>query len=83
LISTNPVERNTLSALKNEEEPKKVKVVHQCQKCLSIYDPQFGDESAGVAPGIQFNELPSDYLCGVCEATRNSFTPISMEKLTA
>jgi rubredoxin len=83
LVLDNLLEKNSVGLLKHEEESKKGKIVYQCKKCLSIYDPQFGDESAGVAAGISFNELPSDYLCGVCEESRNSFIPIKMEKLTA
>jgi rubredoxin len=83
LTLDSPLEKDRDGLQKKEEESKKGKIVHQCKKCLSIYDPQFGDESAGVAPGIAFSELPSDYLCGVCEETRNSFVPVNMEKLTA
>ena len=83
LMRDSPLEKNNDGLQKNEEETKKGKIVYQCKKCLSVYDPQFGDEGAGVAAGISFNELPSDYLCGVCEESRNSFIPINMEKLTA
>jgi rubredoxin len=83
LIRENSLAKNIAGPLKNEEESKKGKIVYQCKKCLSVYDSQFGDESAGVAAGISFNELPFDYLCGVCEESRNSFVPVNMEKLTA
>jgi rubredoxin len=83
LGGVNPEEKSSVGIARTEDEAKNGKIVYQCKKCLSIYDPQFGDENAGVAPGVLFNELPSDYLCGVCEESRNSFIPVNMEKLTA
>jgi rubredoxin len=82
LTGVNPEEKSS-AAVRNDEELKSSKMVYQCKKCLSIYDPLFGDENAGVAPGILFHDLPSDYLCGVCEESRSSFIAVNMEKLTA
>ncbi len=45
----------------------------QCTHCLSIYDPTYGDELAAVLPGLDFNDLPQDYTCGLCGAPKQDF----------
>ena len=47
--------------------------VHQCTDCLTIYDPAYGDITQDIAPNIPFDELPSDYVCSLCESPKNSF----------
>ena len=47
------------------------KEVYQCTDCLTIYD-------AEVEEGIDFQELPAAYTCSVCEADKNSFSPIQL-----
>jgi rubredoxin len=45
----------------------------KCVVCGYIYDPAEGDPSGGIAPGIPFNDLPSDYICPVCGAGKEEF----------
>ena len=47
--------------------------VHQCQECLTIYDPVFGDLTQNIAPGTAFEALPENYTCSLCDATKDSF----------
>ncbi|MDP6922545.1 MAG: rubredoxin [Lutibacter sp.] len=52
------------------------KDVHQCEACLTVYDPAYGDTKNGVPTGMPFQELPVDYTCAVCEAPKSSFRPL-------
>lgn len=47
--------------------------VYQCTNCLTIYDKAVGDPQAGVAPGTEFENLPDDYVCHVCESEKRYF----------
>jgi rubredoxin len=44
-----------------------------CQICGYIYDPAKGDPDSGVAPGTSFQDLPEDWVCPVCGASRSDF----------
>ncbi len=45
-------------------------LVHQCPHCLTVYDPEFGDELGGIAPGMAFGDLPESYGCPTCDAPK-------------
>jgi rubredoxin len=36
---------------------------YMCGRCGYIYDPEFGDEINGSAPGTPFEALPEDWTC--------------------
>ena len=63
----------------NLENEKVILEVYQCQNCMTIYDPSVGDEAAGVSAGTFFEDLPSDYLCSVCDSSVDNFKPTEME----
>lgn len=44
-----------------------------CVICGFTYDPQEGDPSAGIPPGTPFEDLPDDYRCPVCNASKEYF----------
>jgi flavin reductase (DIM6/NTAB) family NADH-FMN oxidoreductase RutF/rubredoxin len=46
-----------------------------CGVCGHVYDPTFGDPGQGVAPGTLFENLPADWVCPVCGASRDEFSP--------
>jgi len=46
---------------------------YKCKICGYIYNPEDGDASAGIEPGIDFNDLPSDYSCPVCGAGKEEY----------
>lgn len=48
-------------------------VIYQCQRCLTRYDPSWGDLTQAVPAGVPFADLPAGYICSVCGAARNSF----------
>ncbi len=46
-----------------------------CDVCGYIYDPAKGDPDNGVPPGTPFEDLPGDWVCPVCGAGKESFSP--------
>ncbi len=46
-----------------------------CQVCGYVYDPALGDPDNGVKPGTAFADLPEDWVCPVCGADKDSFSP--------
>jgi flavin reductase (DIM6/NTAB) family NADH-FMN oxidoreductase RutF/rubredoxin len=46
-----------------------------CGVCGYIYDPADGDPDNGVAPGTAFEDLPEDWVCPVCGAEKDEFSP--------
>jgi len=60
-------------AVDNEikEEEKMDKYV--CKVCGYVYDPEKGDPDNGVQPGTKFEDLPDDWVCPVCGASKESF----------
>lgn len=44
-----------------------------CQPCGWVYDPAEGDPDGGIEPGVAFEDLPEDYVCPVCGATKDLF----------
>jgi rubredoxin len=45
----------------------------KCSVCGYIYDPEDGDPEGGIEPGIPFEELPDDWVCPVCGASKDQF----------
>ncbi len=43
---------------------------YQCPHCLTVYDPESGDDRAGVLPGVAFADLPGEYGCATCDAPK-------------
>ena len=46
---------------------------YKCTVCGFIYDPTLGDPDGGIAPGTPFEEIPNDWSCPVCGATKDDF----------
>jgi rubredoxin len=46
-----------------------------CDVCGYIYDPAEGDPDNGVAPGTAFADLPEDWVCPMCGAPKEDFSP--------
>jgi Fur family peroxide stress response transcriptional regulator len=45
----------------------------ECMVCGYVYDPTVGDPEHGVAPGTRFEDLPDDWVCPDCGATKDMF----------
>ncbi len=55
-----------------EEKVKKV-AKYRCTVCGYIYDSEKGDPDGGIAPGTPFEEIPDDWVCPVCGASKDQF----------
>lgn len=44
-----------------------------CGPCGWVYDPAEGDPDGGIEPGVAFEDLPEDWVCPVCGATKDQF----------
>ena len=49
----------------------------QCIVCGYIYDPEAGDPMSGIDPGTPFEDLPDDWVCPVCGASKDQFEKVS------
>lgn len=49
---------------------------YQCDVCGYIYDPDKGDPDRGYPAGTAFEDLPEDWTCPVCGASKGEFSPI-------
>jgi rubrerythrin len=47
-----------------------------CKKCSLIYDPKEGDPDGGIPAGTRFQDIPEDWICPICGATKNTFIPL-------
>jgi rubredoxin len=56
---------------KMEETMKK----YVCQVCGYVYDPALGDSDNGANPGTAFESLPEGWVCPVCGAEKDAFSP--------
>ena len=44
-----------------------------CDPCGFIYDPEEGDPDGGIDPGTPFADIPDDWMCPICGATKADF----------
>lgn len=50
---------------------------YECIVCGYVYDPDVGDPSNGIEAGTSFADLPDDWVCPECGATKSEFEPLS------
>jgi rubredoxin len=44
-----------------------------CVICGYVYDPAEGDPDNGVDPGTVWEDVPNDWLCPICGASKDDF----------
>ncbi len=44
-----------------------------CTVCGYVYDPAQGDPDNGIDPGTRFEDLPEDWVCPLCGASKGEF----------
>ncbi|HWQ19384.1 MAG TPA: rubredoxin [Methanotrichaceae archaeon] len=49
---------------------------YQCTVCGYIYDPDIGDPDSGIKPGTAFEDLPKDWVCPSCGASKEDFKKV-------
>lgn len=47
-----------------------------CNVCGYIYEPEDGDPDNGVEPGTPFDKIPEDWVCPLCGASKDEFSPV-------
>jgi len=45
----------------------------KCKICGYVYEPENGDPDSGIAPGTPFENLPDNWVCPICGATKDMF----------
>jgi rubredoxin len=53
-----------------------MKKKYRCMICSHVYDPMMGDPDSGIAPGTAFEDLPADWACPDCGASKADFEPM-------
>ena len=46
-----------------------------CDICGYVYDEALGDPDSGIAPGTKWENVPEDYECPLCGASKDEFSP--------
>lgn len=46
---------------------------YTCTVCGYTYDPSNGDPENGIAAGTPFEQVPDDWVCPVCGASKDRF----------
>jgi len=54
-------------------ERRKVMAKYVCTVCGYVYDPAQGDPDNGIDPGTRFEDLPADWVCPLCGASKDEF----------
>lgn len=49
---------------------------YECNVCGYVYDPSEGDADGGIQPGVAFADLPDGWVCPVCGAGKDEFSPL-------
>lgn len=48
----------------------------ECSLCGYLYDPALGDPDGGIAPGTPFEDIPDDWVCPDCGASKDMFEKV-------
>jgi rubredoxin len=46
---------------------------YECTVCGYLYHPAEGDPDNGIEAGTSFEDLPDDWVCPVCGASKDQF----------
>jgi len=52
---------------------------YRCTVCGYVYDPALGDPEGRIPKGTSFENLPDDWVCPVCGASKDLFEPLDNE----
>ncbi len=50
---------------------------YRCLVCGYVYDPAEGDDTQDIPAGTPFEDLPEDWTCPSCGATKDQFEEVS------
>ncbi len=49
---------------------------YECDVCGYIYDPAKGDPDNGVKPNTAWADVPENWVCPDCGASKKDFSPV-------
>ena len=49
---------------------------YACTVCGWVYDPAMGDPDSDIAQGTPFENIPDDWVCPVCGASKDMFEKV-------
>jgi rubredoxin/flavin reductase (DIM6/NTAB) family NADH-FMN oxidoreductase RutF len=61
--------------IKNMDKENSTMKKYVCGVCGYVYNPAVGDPANGVEPGTAFENLPDDWICPECGASKDEFSP--------
>ncbi len=47
--------------------------IMRCRSCSFIYDPKFGDPESNIDPWTEFNDIPENWVCPICDGSKEQF----------
>ena len=53
---------------------------YRCGICTHIYDEAKGDPDTGIKPGTRWEDIPDDWVCPECGATKKAFKLMELDK---
>ena len=65
--------RTAPSYIEEKKEVAQRMAKYECTVCGYIYDPELGDPDSGIKPGTPFEDIPDDWVCPVCGASKDQF----------
>ncbi len=55
-------------------------MIYVCELCGYEYDPEEGDLENGIPEGTEFEELPEEWECPLCGASKEDFEPLNEDE---
>lgn len=49
---------------------------YRCTVCGYVYDPEMGDADNDIPAGTEFKDLPNDWACPICGASKEDFEKV-------
>jgi rubredoxin len=46
---------------------------YECTLCGYLYNPDEGDPDNDIDPGTSFDDIPDDWVCPICGASKDQF----------
>jgi len=62
--------------LSEDEKEKEKAQKYRCETCGYIYNPEKGDPEGDIKPGTSFEDLPDDWVCPICGASKDLFLAV-------
>jgi len=62
-----------LTILNDRKERRWKMAKYKCTVCGYVYNPENGDPDSDIKPDTPFEELPDDWVCPVCGASKDQF----------